>query len=349
MSFSYIPFKSVDLSDPFFDSLKQDYLEFGAWFAKKAENMAYVSVNPLGQIDGFLYLKFEDEALTDISPAAPAKKRLKVGTFKIVAHGTKLGDRFVKKLFDHAMGGKVEEIYVTVFAKHGPLIRLLSKHGFRQTAEKHTPNGAELVLSRVLKWQGESLLENYPLVQLAAGRKYLLALLPKWHTRLLPDSKLATEGPDVVADVSHANSIQKIYLAGLSGAEGLKRNDILVIYRTTDDQAPAHYRSVATSVCVVERVKMIGEFGSEEEFVTYCIQFSVFTEDELRGLYTSRKYPVLITFTYNISLPKRITRKVLIEEVGLDGKERWAFLPLSDDQFRDILQRGQVDANFIVD
>lgn len=43
-------------------------------------------------------MKNEDEALLDITPNMPEAKRLKVGTFKIDAHNTKLGERFVKKL-----------------------------------------------------------------------------------------------------------------------------------------------------------------------------------------------------------------------------------------------------------
>ena len=39
----------------------------------------------------------------------PEAKRLKVGTFKIDAHNTKLGERFVKKIVDKAIFDKVED------------------------------------------------------------------------------------------------------------------------------------------------------------------------------------------------------------------------------------------------
>jgi L-amino acid N-acyltransferase YncA len=148
MSLSYVRFEQVILADPFFDSLKDDYAEFEGWFAKKALNMAYLSVNAQGNIDGFLYLKIEDEEHPDITPPLPAKHRLKVGTFKIDAHGTKLGDRFVKKLFDQAMNAKVEEVYVTIFEKHAGLIKLLSRYGFKKWGTKTGCNGTELVLVR---------------------------------------------------------------------------------------------------------------------------------------------------------------------------------------------------------
>lgn len=34
-----VQFKSIDLSDPFFDSLKSDYLEFPNWFKKNQKNL----------------------------------------------------------------------------------------------------------------------------------------------------------------------------------------------------------------------------------------------------------------------------------------------------------------------
>ena len=348
MSLTYVRFDQVNINDPFFASLKADYAEFEGWFAKKASNMAYLSVNDADEIDGFLYLKFEDEGHTNILPEMAPKKRLKVGTFKIDAHGTKLGDRFIKKLFDQAMAGGVEELYVTVFEKHTGLLKLLRKYGFEQWGTKPSANGTELVLIRDMKWSGTSLHKNYPLVNIGSGKKYLLALYPMWHTRLLPDSKLITEGPDVIADISHTNSIQKIYLAGRSGAQNLQHGDAIVIYRTSDDKGAAYYRSVATSVCVVDKVEMISEYPTEESFLQYCSPFSVFTEQELKNLYTTRRYPVIITFTYNISFPKRINRKALIEVVGLNPNDRWTCLELTEAQFSSILSEGKVSANFVV-
>lgn len=92
-------FSDIALSDPFFDSLKADYPGFSKWYEKKSvENArAYIQKNEKGLLQAFLYLKVEQEALTDIEPTMPAANRLKVGTFKIDAHNTKLGEFFVRK------------------------------------------------------------------------------------------------------------------------------------------------------------------------------------------------------------------------------------------------------------
>lgn len=155
MSFQYQQFKDVNLSDPFFDSLKSDYPKFEQWFASKGEAQAYVSYNEENIIDGFLYLKVEDEELNDMTPSFPLKKRVKCGTFKIDGHGTKLGDRFVRKIFDFSLAFNIDEIYVTIFDKHEGLIRLLTKYGFILTARKNekTPSGQEGVYFKDFIWR----------------------------------------------------------------------------------------------------------------------------------------------------------------------------------------------------
>lgn len=42
MNLEYKKFADISLSDPFFDSLKTDYIEFEDWFKRKADNQAYV-------------------------------------------------------------------------------------------------------------------------------------------------------------------------------------------------------------------------------------------------------------------------------------------------------------------
>ncbi|WP_130619825.1 N-acetyltransferase [Dyella amyloliquefaciens] len=340
-------FKDINLADPFFDSLKADYAEFPAWFAKKAEDAAYVFEGDGGAIDGFLYLKVEEGEVGDVVPPLPARRRIKIGTLKINAHGTKLGERFIKKIFDHALFEQVDEIYVTVFATHTSLIALFERYGFKALAEKHTQNGTELVLVRDLRSGYVNPTASYPLVPLNGHKVALLALYPQWHTRLLPDSILNNEDADVVEDVSHTNSIHKVYLAAMAGLSALEPGDVLLIYRTSDGAGHAHYRSVATSVCVVEEYRSIHSFPDLEAFLAYCRPYSVFTDAELRNFWAAKKYPHVIRFTYNIALKKRVTRGFMIEDVGLDAAARWGFLPLTHAQFQQIIRKGEVDESLI--
>lgn len=341
-------FGDINLDDPFFDSLKAGYAEFVDWFGRKADEQAYVFEGDGGQIDGFLYLKIEEGAVEDTTPPLPPAKRVKVGTFKINPHGTRLGERFIKKLFDHAIHVQAEEIYVTVFAEHEALINMFEKYGFERLADKVSANGTELVLVRRIHGEYRDVVRSYPLIPLGANAVYLLSLYPQWHTRLLPDSILQSEDSDIVQDISHTNSIHKVYLARMGGMEALKRGDLLLIYRTSDEKGAAYYRSVATSICVVEEYRNIHSFASEDEFLAYCRPYSVFEESELRSFWLRKNYPHVVRFTYNVALRKRPNRKVLIDEVGLDPNAYFGFLPLTHKQLLDIAQRGNIDEGLIV-
>ncbi|EEQ06161.1 hypothetical protein [Yersinia bercovieri] len=352
----YIPFSQVNFDDVFFDSLKQDYIHgFLTWIEnKKSSNndYAYVLYSDSNDIEGFMYLKVETGTVDDVEPHIIANKHLKVGTFKFNQKGTSRGQRFLKKIFDHALREKVDDIYVTVFDKHNVLIRLFQKYGFLRYGKKTSLNGTENVLVREMNKSHiiGDIFSDYPYINNRNNeKKYILSIYPKFHTRLFPDSILVTESPDILKDVSHANSIRKIYICGMKDVELMRPNDIIVIYRTSDNKGPAHYRSVATSLCVVEKVKNINSFVSEKEFIDYCFKFSVFTVSELSEFYKTKKYPYIISFTYNAALPKRLNRATLINEAGLNPNAYWGVMKLTDAEFNRILELGNIDESIIVD
>ena len=349
-----LPFAEIDLNDPFFDTLKADYPGFDLWYNKKAEkgDKAYVLFDEANQVGGFLYLKVEEGEVDDVTPTLPAAKRLKIGTFKIDAHGTKLGDRFFKKIFDEAIDLEVASVYVTIFPKHEGLVRLFDRFGFVKVAEKPSPIGeVEQVLERDLQQHSSSILKDYPFIHTSENRKFLLAIYPKWHTQMLPDSILKNESFDVVRDLSHTNSIRKVYICFMHGVDTLQSGDILVLYRTKPDSenGSAEYLSVATSIGVVEETKRAKDFATVEEFIAYCGPFSVFDEAELTKYYGDKNRTRVIKFTYNAAMTRRLIRKRLIEEVGLSRDMRWNFFELTDQQFSDIVQLGGVNENLIVD
>ena len=90
----------INLEDNFFSTLKADYPGFNEWFYKKAKAGESAFILEDGSIQGFLYLKEENEGDISVVPKLKEARRLKVGTFKINAHGTKLGERFIKIIID---------------------------------------------------------------------------------------------------------------------------------------------------------------------------------------------------------------------------------------------------------
>lgn len=330
-------FKNISLHDPFFDSLKADYAEFGAWFTKKESHEAFTFRNAAGLLDGFLYLKVEDGPVLDSVPPLPPALRLKIGTFKINPHGTRLGERFIKRAFDVAVDQRVSALYVTIFEKHTALVELFLRYGFSRKAFKQTANGVELVLERRLDSVVGDVVLDYPRIPEKENRHFVLSLYPEWHSRLLPDSLLKTESSSILQDVSHTNSIHKIYLAAMAGISQLQRGDTLIIYRTAEGGS-AYYTSVVTSLCVVEELSNISNFATVEQFLAYSAPYSIFTEQELRNFYLRRRYPWVIRFTYNLALHKRPNRKALIEQVGLDPNMYWGFFQIRTAQLQHILQ-----------
>ncbi|TOA79946.1 N-acetyltransferase, partial [Vibrio parahaemolyticus] len=332
--------------------LKADYGEFSTWFAKKANEgeSAYVLYNQQQSIEGFMYLKIEKGIVTDTNPPLRDATHLKIGTFKFDSAGTRRGERFIKKVFDHAIEYKVDDIYVTIFDKHEYLITLLQRYGFDIIAKKQTLNGIENVLFRDMATVTGEIIRDYPKFETRGNNKYLMSIYPDYHTRMLPDSILNNESHDLIQDVSHTNSIHKIYLCAMEGTANFRPGDIIVTYRTSDRQGPARYRSVITSVCVVEEYRNIGEFSTLASFLQYAGSYSVFSVDELTRFYRSKRYPHIIRFTYNTAMTKRVIRGRLIDEVGLsDGPgSYWGVMKLTDQQFKHMLDLGEVDASFII-
>lgn len=349
-SLNYLPFRQINLHDSFFDTLRADYAEFPTWFLRKAEQneFAYVLIDG-HSIDGFMYLKEEIGPVTDISPCLPLGRHLKIGTFKFNSHGTRRGERFIKKIFDHALAQKADNIYVTVFDKHHYLKNLFAKYGFKVHGTKNTTNGTESVMVRSMRNQLGSTLDTYPFVKLSQANQYLLSIYPQFHSRMLPDSILDNETHDIIQDVSHTNSIHKIYICGMDLVSSFKTGDNIVLYRTSDNKGPARFRSVATSIGVVEEYRNIHEFSSLQEFIDYCRPYSVFMDNELVRIFNEKRYCHIIRFTYNAALSRRITRGHLIDEVGLDEREYWGAMQLTAQQFRHIASLGGVNESLIVD
>jgi predicted nucleic acid-binding protein len=305
----------VSLYDPFFDSFREDYTEFNDWFAKKSDEICYVCYQD-EILSAFLYIKVEDvgEAYNDIIPPFASKKRLKIGTFKVAANGYKIGERFLKIIFDNAFINKVDEIYVTIFnnsSEHERLISLLEDYGFIFYGEKTTKNGTEKVYTKPFYKDNVINKDNpkigYPFLATNTDI-YLVPIYPAYHTELFPDSILRTESPkDFVENEPHRNAISKVYISR-SHERNLQPGDRIVFYRTG-----GYYEGVATTVGVVESV--IKDIPDVATFIQLCRKRSVFTDAELvvHWNYQPRNKPFIVNFLYVGSFKKRPNLKWLID------------------------------------
>lgn len=340
-------FHAVNLSDVFFDSLKSDYPGFEEWFKRKADagEEAYVQRDEFDQVQAFLYLKIEEGTIEDVTPIMPATCRLKIGTFKVNGHNTRVSERFFKKAFDYAIANNVEEIYVTIFnrTKQKPLIEKLKAFGFVEKGRK----GEELVFVKSLRRDFGDIEKDYPLIHRQGRKKYVLGIHPKFHSLIFPDSSVAGERYDVMADVSYANSIHKVYVSYIPKTALLKRGDIVLTYRTTDIPGRAWFRSVVTSICVVEDVKKSVDFANAEEFVRYAKTYSVFGEAQLRAFFHNPQM-VIVKMTYNLPLTRRLNNASLIQDIHV-SPDYWGFFRITDEQFDNIVRLGECNENYFID
>lgn len=347
----YCKFGDLNLEDSFFDSLKKDYPGFATWFDGKAENQehAYVHYNKTGALSGFLYMKVEHISVEDVTPIIYGKNIVKIGTFKIDSHGTRQGERFLKKAFDYCICNEADVCYVTLFRKQDGLIRVFSKYGFVEHGKKAgtESDGDEIVMTKSFAELTGDIFKDYPMVDCRTASKHLLSIYPKYHSVMFPDSILKNENTNILSDKTYTNSIHKTYVCNMRDTKRLSKGDILVIYRTKDEGKSAEYSSVATSICVVESVSAQGEYPDYEEFYSDVSKYSIFEKEELR-MYYNKGNCVVIKMTYNIALNKRITRHDLIEKIGLSRNAYYGYMKLSDDIFKKIIKAGEVNESLII-
>lgn len=343
-----VSFDMIDINDSFFNSLKESYEEFEEWFKRKSAEGAQAYILEDNGIQGFLYLKLEEDRDISITPNFSSEKRLKVGTFKVNPHGTKLGERFIKLIFDEMIHEGIKKSYVTVFNKHDDLIDLLKKYGYLYWGIKETKNGKEEVYVKDLTIFANDIDLDYPRLNTKGKKKFLLAIWPKYHTELFPDSRLYTEKTHIIRDSSHTNSIEKIYLSAAFSLPNYNLGDIIVIYRTGDVGKSAEYSAVATSICTVKEIRHISSFRNFSDFYNYCKKGSIFTLQELEEFWNLRKYPYVIKMLYNVALNKRIIRRDLIKEIGISRTDRIVAYDLTDEEFEKILEFGGVNESLII-
>ncbi|WP_159137842.1 PIN domain-containing protein [Acinetobacter pittii] len=350
-------FGNIPLHDNFFDTFREDYPGFDKWFIKKSDEFAYYCKNEDDEVAAFLFLKVEDsnEAYHDIFPAFPSKKRLKIGTFKVVSNGFKLGERFIKIIFDNAFLFNVEEVYVTIF-NHGDnklrLIKLLKDWGFVEHGVKRSAAGEEIVLVRPFgKAFAESVNEprlRYPFM-LNNVNKWLVPIYPAYHTELFPDSILNNESPkDYIELRPNRNALSKVYISR-SYNKSMQKGDLVVFYRTACGGS-AWYTSVATTIGVVESV--ITDIKDEKHFIELCRKRSVFTDKEISEFWNFNKTrPFIVNFLYLYSFPKRMNLQSLVEN-GIIANAQSAprgFETLSADKFEKLLGGSHVDRSIVID
>ena len=267
----------------------------------------------------FLKVEGENENYSEITPAFSKKKRLKIGTFKVVSNGLRIGERFLKIVFDNAKQYKVDEIYVTIFDNRQELLSLtflLEKFGFKYYGEKISQSGTEKVYVRDFAKNSDDTNPRLSFPWLSkTSDVYVIPIKPEYHTELLPDSILRTESPDDFVDNEpYRNAISKAYVSH-SQTRNLNSGDIIVFYRSG-----GIYKGVATTIGIVENVI---KPETLDELIRVCRKRTVLSQNELKEYWERfpANKPFVINFLYAFSFIKRMTLKEMLDNAILPNME----------------------------
>lgn len=344
-----VDFAEVDIKDAFFDSFREDYSEFDRWFNKKSEEKCYVCYSD-NSLTAFLFVKIENknsESYSEITPRFIPKKRLKIGTLKVSSNGYKIGERFLKTIFDNAMQYGIEEIYVTLFTKRPEqeqLIEMLEEWGFTYHGIKTTQNGDEKVYTRSFGKNLPINIKNPKLTFPFLSRqtdKYIIKIESQYHTELFPDSINTKEDKTKYTENEpHRNRISKVYISHSQDRQ-LKSGDLIIIYRM-GETTPKKYSSTVTSICIVENIQ--NNFSSFEDFFDACNRRTMISREDLKTNWWDRNpknRPFVVNFLYAHSLP---TPKPTLDDLNRLGvipdilNMPRGFIKITNDQFNVLIK-----------
>lgn len=335
-------FGELNIRDVFFDSLREDYggVKFNNWFIKKNTEKAYVFEDDNG-LQGFLYLKIENESenYSDINPTLLPKKRLKIGTFKVNSTGLRLGERFLKIIFDNAKNNRVDEIYVTLFEnRRSEVVRLRDlmvewgfyKHGIKTSSSESVfvKNMKEYDIKKSPKY-------NYPNINPSCKLGFI-PIEGQYHTALFPDLFLKNENMYLYKEKPCSYAIEKIYVTNWTKLE-YNPGDILLIYRK-GQYAPKRYSSVVSGVAIVQEIVYPRTLN---EYLQHCKNRSVFTEKELIDFYDNSKYRTIVKLLYYYGFKNKVVLDDLYRLKIIDyGYGPRLNTIISKQQFKEILKLG---------
>ena len=346
-------FGNLNVNDHFFDTFKKDYPGFEGWFARKCDEEAYICNDDKNNILGFLYLKTEEEteAYPYMQPAFLPKRRLKVGTFKVESTGFRLGERFIKIIFDNALKRKVDEIYVTLFEDRqelGALQELFERWGFFRYGKNTSTGKEEAVFVKKLNTYDSTLSpkKNFPNIQRNVG-KFIMPIEARWHTHLIPDSQLRTENlVNFLGKDACKYALQKVYVSWAPSTNGAKPGDLVFFYRMGETEGRKGFESVLSTLCFIDEIKRA--FKSENELLRYCQNRSVFSEADLKSFWRRKSSSLsVVKFIQVKSLEKRpILNQLWDAGIIQEGKGPRPFTKITDAQYEKILQMAQTSIEY---
>ena len=268
------------LSDPFFNSFKEDYSNFEKWFKQRARDRDIYYILDEKQISAVMILKDEEEPIELSDRIIPKERRLKICSLKISDSQSnyRVFEKFLSLAFNKAQLDGVDSVYVTIYPKHSTLVVMLEKFGFKRIGA--IKNSNELVLKKDMNGTSkvdafEYLRLYYPnFIEDDSVAKFIIPVRDIFHSELFPEvpvQQMTINHYDSHYPVS--NAIVKVYLSK-SKISTLKLGDVLLFYRSVRETG-------ITSIGVLEEIR---RFYTIREILDFAGNRIVYSKDDLNSM-----------------------------------------------------------------
>lgn len=357
--FKFKKFAEIDLTDPFFDSLKEDYpadtsnIGFERWFQKKAEadTTALVFDDEEG-LGAFVCLKEENEPIELVEGMLPAMPRIKISTLRLAERfrGQRLGEGAIGLALWKWQKSKTEDIYVTVFEKHDLLIAQLERFGFWLAG--HNLNGECVYIKSRARVDYSDPYKSFPFISPAFHNAGYLIVDDVYHDTLFPYSEVRNTLQDQVG-LAVANGLTKVYIGSPTSRLPYRIGEPILVYRKFNGAGQKGYRSCITSYCIVTDVIVAKENNSYnmslDDLIRRINNKSVYDENEIRAKYNNERNLVVVEMLYSGFFGAgNNVNWVWLKNKGLwpDGYPTTA--RLTPEQLDVILREGNIDVSNVI-
>ena len=336
---------NVNISDPIFDSLKQEYPEFRGWFRtiSRQGRKCFVHRRPEGRVGAVLIYKIENEAIESDPPIAKGR-RIKLSTFKVAHEGHKIGELFLKLSVDIAIKNDISEVYLTHFTEpEDRLVDLITEYGFDKVSVND--RGEDIYLKKLIV-DAESRADLSPL-EIAKlyypsfydgddVKKFILPIRPEYHARLFTDfpERQLTMTESAGEFITEGNTIKKAYVCH-STTRQVGPGDLMLFYLSG--------RKKLTSIGVVESIYT--DLQAADQILRRVGRRTVYSLDEIAAMAT--KPTTVILFTHHFHMRHHLGLKELVEIGALSGAPQ-SVTRIDSRSYSVIRSRSGIDERFTV-
>jgi hypothetical protein len=336
-----VPIYTLNIKDRFFDSLRQGYDQFDAWFARSAQDgrSAWVYLEKDSPKAICIYKREESPPINDDGRVLGGSV-LKLCTFKVgeEVRGRRVGELFLKAAFQYAYKNGLEHVYLTMVPDELHLMDLCVKYGFRDSGiykgrdrvlVKDTPQAPPNSALSSLEYH----VRYSPSIKADGETRILLIpIQPRFHGLLFPEISSQFQ---LFADPIIGNGLILAYLCH-SKIKDIKAGDIVVFYRSGDLRK-------LTTVGVVESAFLSSDI---DEILQSVAKRTVYAYPDIKSM--AQKTVRVVLFRLAFHLDNGPSASVLEEQGILKGPIQ-SIRNISINAFKKIIDLAGVRSCFFAD